>query len=617
MHSGLACESKQKVQHRGLSVSSSIASDEDDDLVLFSDIHRREREHKASIPKEPPLQTLRSYKSADYPLHSAPAATIRTSGYGADDIFSSDCGKTDYDWLMTPPGTPLLASVDGDSISTGRSRVGAASVRPALKTSKLGNLNLEPHSRAEHRSKNVRSNLGLQQPLNVNGIGSLSSTCSKPSKSGGPRSSTQGSNLAVRLFTPSSSHTIRHAPVGAIASTRPSLASAGTPQATMQIGSVCAVTPSAQATFPSGRSACSSRPLTPVKWAHSPSHPCNPPTTLVRCSSASRATSTLAKGPTLSRACSQTSKAWFPEALHGFSQERPPNLRTSMPERVLSNPKGWANKTFQFERADAGAPNKRHSSSSIVAKGPSFSTAQNRGKVTHMNAELNASAARIPEAKCLVSKVGVTAGRSQGGQSVVLDSYVQKPGRSTSLRDVKSIFSSIRESSGLGQNLSRKSVDLTPRHMDVCKSTPQKLRSFMSSMSKPRGLGRLGVKGSGNLGPHIKGTVLDSPMATSSSASSEHNMSIVIDPEGSEMGEETVSSERGRSLAASQHELFLLGKDKRITSWLGSPDYRDDDADIMQIFEQEGLDSLSGPESPLCSELDGTIECEDLSPDPI
>lgn len=619
MHSGSAFESQQQQHRRGLSLSSSVANDRDDDLTLFREMQRREREYKPSIPEQPGMQTPRTGpKPLDQSLHRVPASSTPIKSYGADDLLSSDWGKNDYDWLMTPPGTPLFLPVDCDPINSDVSCVGTASVGSALKTSKLGNSKSEPPSRAEHQSKSVRGNLGLQQPLNVNSIGSASSLMSaKPVFSGVSRSSTQGFNPGVRHPVPSP----RHAPVGAISSSRlsSSIATTGMPQGTLQNGGVHTATPSSRAGVPNVRSACSSRPSTPLKRSPSSSHPCNPPTTLVRCASANRASSFLSKG---SRPCSPTSKAWFPEALHGFSQDRPPNLRTSMPERSLSNSRSSTSKAFQVEQSDTGVWSRQQSSSSVVAR-PTSSASQNGAKVSHMNAKSDCNAAEMLASNGSASKLGVKAMRekkpmmcSQEGQSLVLEPHVKKPVRSTPLRDVKSIFSSMYESSALGRNPSKKSLDLTLRRMDICKGTPQKIRSFMSSMSKPRALLDQGVKGSGNNGNHSTSSVMDSPMATSST-SSEQNMSIVIDPEGSEIGDESISEKGSRSSAASQHDLFLLGKEKRISSWLRSPDYRDDDADIMQIFEQEGLESLSGPESPLISDLNGTIECDNFCLDPI
>ncbi|KAI5061964.1 hypothetical protein GOP47_0022503 [Adiantum capillus-veneris] len=601
-------ELQQQQHHRRvLSLSSAVASDRDDDLTLFRDMQRKEQEHRLSIAEEPGFQTsMTPLRASDPPLHRVPTPLLPIKSCGSDDILASDWDKSDYNWLMTPPSTPLFLNVDRDSASNGLPRACAASARSILKPSKFGDSNGEISSKVGPASKNVCANLGLQN-LSANSAGSkpslttvVDSSTSRPLKT-----STQNCTLAGRPPTLKGVHMSRLTATGANTSSRVSHSHSGAKApAFVSNGSANAMTPSVRSAIPHGRSASASRPSTPLKQLPSPHHPCNPPTTLVRCASANRAGSMMSKGATISRASSPTMKAWSPDAFNGMSL---PNLRMTMQERPTSFSK--SSKTDQ----GIDVQNRRKSGSLLVTK-EQTAPSQNGGKKLARNDRVDT---------CLATSNGKVAERAMGvkkpvvfskeGQASVMDLHGKKPTKAPSLRDVKSIISSVRESSGLGRNALKKSSDLSSRHMDTGKSTPHKFRSFMSSMAKSS----LISKKSGSNGAHSASSVSDSPMATSSNASSEHNMSIVIDPDGSELGDEGVSERESRSSAASQHDFLALGREKRISSWLRSPEYKDDDADIMQIFEQEGLASLSSPESPLFTELDGTIEFEIFCLDPI
>lgn len=186
----------------------------------------------------------------------------------------------------------------------------------------------------------------------------------------------------------------------------------------------------------------------------------------------------------------------------------------------------------------------------------------------------------------------------------MVNPHVKRPTKSTpTLRDVKSTITSVRESSGFGRNLSKKSLDMALRHMDIRRSTPTGFKSFMSNVPASS----LYSVRSGN--GRLHSSVGDSPMATSSNASSEHSMSIVLDPEGSEPCDEAISEKGIKISPASQPDSVVsLSKERTINNWLGSPDYRDNNVEIMQLFEQ-GIERLSGSESPLVSQLEGAAEC--------
>ncbi|KAL8474876.1 hypothetical protein ACS0TY_031335 [Phlomoides rotata] len=65
---------------------------------------------------------------------STTAAVRKT---GADDFLNSENDKNDYDWLLTPPGTPLFSSLEMESQKTIMSQLETPKARPtALKSRK-------------------------------------------------------------------------------------------------------------------------------------------------------------------------------------------------------------------------------------------------------------------------------------------------------------------------------------------------------------------------------------------------------------------------------------------------------------------------------------------------
>lgn len=104
----------------------------------------------------------------------------------------------------------------------------------------------------------------------------------------------------------------------------------------------------------------------------------------------------------------------------------------------------------------------------------------------------------------------------------------------------------------------------------------------------------------------IRGVANSSPMATSSNASSDYSMSIVRDPEGSELGEEFTSEASPASLSDTLTPSVV--KNAHMHNWLGSPEYKDGTPESItrstpeanQVVQQN-LDNLASSEaSPIC-----------------
>lgn len=147
---------------------------------------------------------------------------------------------------------------------------------------------------------------------------------------------------------------------------------------------------------------------------------------------------------------------------------------------------------------------------------------------------------------------------------------------------------------------------------DIRGDTPHGVQSFMSNVptSSLYGVRSKNSKAiSGGRG-NPTSSIARPPTATSSSASLENGLRVVIDLEGSELGDETSSS---RASPASQPDPSMaMSNERKVSYWLGSPDYMDDDgAEMMKNFEQE-LASVAGTDSPL-----GSIDCGDFTLEPI
>ncbi|XP_070003387.1 uncharacterized protein [Nicotiana sylvestris] len=78
----------------------------DEDLLLFRDLYKREKNEHASflLPVSDELESNGSY--ALYRMASSKKGQV-----GLDNLMT-ESGKNDYDWLKTPPATPLFPSLD-------------------------------------------------------------------------------------------------------------------------------------------------------------------------------------------------------------------------------------------------------------------------------------------------------------------------------------------------------------------------------------------------------------------------------------------------------------------------------------------------------------------------
>ncbi|XP_010248888.1 PREDICTED: uncharacterized protein LOC104591651 [Nelumbo nucifera] len=106
-------ELRAETHKRGRSFESGLfLREKDDDLALFTEMQARERDNfllQSSDDLDESLSTkLRSF--SDFKLGISIPALGESS-----DLLNADGDKNDYDWLLTPPDTPLFPSLDDET----------------------------------------------------------------------------------------------------------------------------------------------------------------------------------------------------------------------------------------------------------------------------------------------------------------------------------------------------------------------------------------------------------------------------------------------------------------------------------------------------------------------
>ncbi|XP_058110104.1 uncharacterized protein LOC131253218 isoform X1 [Magnolia sinica] len=109
--------------------------DKEEDLALFLEMRKREKERNS-------LLLLHTSEDFDPPLGSKPGGSpifkiVSSTPHktASDDFLNSDSEKNDYDWLLTPPGTPLFPSLEMESNKSTLGQIVTPKARPtALKS---------------------------------------------------------------------------------------------------------------------------------------------------------------------------------------------------------------------------------------------------------------------------------------------------------------------------------------------------------------------------------------------------------------------------------------------------------------------------------------------------
>ncbi|PIN09681.1 Dextransucrase [Handroanthus impetiginosus] len=457
-----------------------------------------------------------------------------------------------------------------ESQKTVMSQLGTPKARPTALKSRLANPQTEAATRSNVSSRQATSSPGLntstgglRRPSSSGGPGSrpatptgrstvsstsrstLTMTSNKPTLGAAAKTTSNTSSRVTSTTTskPSRSATPTSRPT--LSSTKPTApARSSTPTARSTVRSS---TPTSRASLPASKS--TSRASTPTRRPKMVSSSTSTQDLSVKSptsSSVAKPASTAAKNPAPTRSNSPTvrPRPWKPSEMPGFSLDAPPNLRTSLSDRPPSATRGRP-----------GAPSSRSSSVEPVSNGRirRQSCSPARGRPPNGIIHSSGSSVPVPAVSRLHAKANDNVSPVVVGTKMVervINMRKLAPPRQDDKHSPHSNLSgksSSPDSSGFGRTLSKKSLDMAIRHMDIRRTIPGNLRPLMtnipaSSMYSVRS------------GPTRRTvSVSDSPLATSSNASSEvsvNNNALCMDvPEV----DDDVSSDKGIRSPSSLH----------------------------------------------------------------
>ncbi|KAM2566841.1 hypothetical protein TB1_009292 [Malus domestica] len=516
------------------------ANDRDEELALFLEMRRRDKEKNTGFLLLSPSKNADELDAiaAAAPLefvNRGGAAVSRTVGAPprksrVDEFLNSENEKSDYDWLLTPPATPLFPSLDMEVQKTITNQTEVTNDRVFAPKSRLANNQIESASRNNTTSK---------QPTLLSGLNSSSTGNKRPSTPRGSGAATRRSTTPTgRSTTPTGRSTLP-------SSTKPSRSSTPNSRATLSSAKLAA--PPVRSSTPSRSTPRSStptgRPSAPTCQLSSSSASAvsAPPG---RSSSASKLRPTSSKTPVSSRGSSPTVKPRPSKSskIPGFSHDAPPNLRTSLPQRPAS-----------ASRDRPGVPSVQ--ASSVVAgcngKPRQQSCSPSRARASNVSTATSGNSHRVISRASAHDNddVNPVLMGTQMVERVVNSRRLAPPKQYDHYTTLKGSAGkpSSSESSGFGRNLSKKSFDMAMRHMDIKRSMAGNLRPVLTNVPASSGYSvRTKPSKSNTIG------AMDSPLATCSNASSEPSVNTIpVSLEGCEVEDIDLGSERGNSSPAS------------------------------------------------------------------
>ncbi|XP_020107720.1 flocculation protein FLO11-like [Ananas comosus] len=526
-----------------------VIKEKDEELALFLEMRKREREKERSNSfllhhSSDELDLPPGSNSGSAPLFKIASSTPMHKT-GIDDFLNSDSDKNDYDWLLTPPGTPLFPSLENESKRSPGVHVGTLKSRPTVLKSRL----------ADFPDSSVRSTLASRQATSSAGLSSSTAVVTRrPSSSGGlthtsssrPATPTGRPTLTavaskpLRPSTPTTRATIPSKPVvhpprsstparsSTPTSSRPSIPAQSRP-ATARSSTPTKRPSTSTTTPPSQPTAASSAPPS----RSSSIAKSRPTTTTSKGTSVPKSSSSRGSSPTV------RSRPWKPSDMPGFSLDAPPNLRTSLPERPSSASRGrpGAPSSSRSSSVEPGPPARprRQSCSPSRGRSPNGITSKANCSPTMGRSHLNSGDSVNP----------VLIGNKMVERVVNMRRLAPPKQEDQSLNhnNLAGKSSASPDSAGFGRTLSKKSLDMALRHMDIRRSIPNSLRPLMTNIPASS---MYSVRSGPTRSRAV--SVSDSPLATSSNASSEQSVNnTMICLDGTELEEDLVSEKGGRS----------------------------------------------------------------------
>ncbi|KAE9592007.1 hypothetical protein Lalb_Chr19g0124681 [Lupinus albus] len=515
-----------------------VMKERDEELALFLEMRRREKNNEKNnlllLQNSEELDLSDLGSNHGVANISKVASSMPKSKNGVEELLNSENDKSDYDWLLAPPDSPLFPTLEDSHIST-KSETEIRNARPTALRPRVSNIQVESASRSNIASKHHApkpvlgsSTNGNRRPSPSRGTTPATSRSSTPSR----RPILPSSNKSSRPSTPTSRATI----TASVKQTAPPVRSSTPTRSTVRASTPLTYRPSMEAPKISQRSA------TPMLRSSTPSRILGVSAPPTRPSSASKARPAVTKNPVQSRGISPSVKCrpWEPSKMPGFSHDAPPNLKTSLPERPAS-----------VTRTRPGVPNSRSSTFQPGSDGKSKkqSITPLKGRASSGYGQSNISSMQV------LSRARFT---DNDNESPVLigTKMVERVVNMRKLAPPKNEDhhfahnnshgkSSSSDSSGFGLTLSKKSLDMAMRHMDIKRSMKgNNLRPVVTSIPASSTYGARSASTSRSRTISVS----DSPLATSSNASSEPSVNNnSASYAGSEAEENDFGSERGIS----------------------------------------------------------------------
>lgn len=495
----------------------------DEELALFLEMRRREKENEKNDlllfqnSEELDLSNLES--NHENSMISKMVSSVLPKKTVVEEFLNSENDKSDYEWLLTPPDTPLFPTLDKESQMPLKNETETRSSRPTALKLRVDNIQIEPSSRSNVVSKHHGS---------MSSFGSSTNASKRISSSRGPspatsRSSTPSGRPTVPSTTKSSrpSTPTSRATFTSTKSTAPPVRSS-TPTRSASRASTPTSRPSLTAPKTSQRSA------TPNIRSSTPSRTFGVSAPPTRPSSASKARPVVAKNPVQSRGISPSvkSRPWEPSQMPGFTHDAPPNLKKSLPERpasVTRNRPGVPSSRSASVEATSNTKSRRQSNTPLKGRASTGFTHNNHSSLHAL------SRARFTDGD---EESPVVIGTKMV-ERVVNMRKLAPPKHNDPSANNNSYGKSSSGSSGFGSTLSKKSLDMAMRHMDIRRSVQGNMRPHVTSIPASS---MYSVR-SGSSSKSRTMSVSDSPHATSSTASSELSVNNNSISYGSEIEE--------------------------------------------------------------------------------
>ncbi|KAE9618155.1 hypothetical protein Lalb_Chr03g0043161 [Lupinus albus] len=503
-----------------------VMKESDEELALFLEMRRREKDNEKNNLlllqnfDEFDLSNLESnHGGANISMMVSSLPTRKTM---AEELLNSENDKSDYDWLLAPPDSPLFPSLEKESHISIKSGIEILDRRPTALKPRVSNIQAEPASRS-----NVPSKHHAPKP----GLGSSTDGNRRPSPSRGPTAATsRSSSSSGRTTLPSSNK-----------SSRPS-----TPTSRNTL--TASTKPITTQPYMAARK-ISQRSVTPTLLSSTTSRAFGVSAPPTRPSSASKARPVVAKHSVQSRGISPPvkSRPWEPSQMPGYSHDAPPNLKTSLPERSAS-----------VTRTRSRVPNSRSSSVEAGSNGKSKrqSITPSKGRdssgygLSNQCSMQALSRARFTDSD---NESSVVIGTKMVER--VVNMRKQAPAKNEDHHSAHSNSHgkpSSFDNSGFGLTLSKKSLDMAMIHMDIRRSMQgSSLRPFVTNIRGSSLYSSRSVSSSKSSTISISDT-----SSTASSEPSVNNHSISYD--GSEVEENDFGSERGISSSMESSRIEMM-----------------------------------------------------------